>query len=162
MRATPAFAALALLACQPAASPPPGFTDADRQAIEAQHTAWSAAANAGDRAALTALYTEDATVMPPNSPAASGRVGVRQVFDAFPPVGDTKLTSTDVVGTAESAVVRGVYSMNLMLPGATAAVADTGKFIELWRKQADGTWLISWDIWNSDIAAPAPEPAKKP
>jgi ketosteroid isomerase-like protein len=87
---------------------------------------------------------------------ATGRAALQQAFSAFPPVGDVKLTAVDVVGTADHAVIRGVYSLNLMLPGATAAVADTGKFVELWRKQADGKWLISWDIWNSDIPLPAP------
>jgi ketosteroid isomerase-like protein len=47
-----------------------------------------------------------------------------------------------------------------MLPGASAAVADTGKFIEVWLKQADGTWRLAWDIWNSDIPLPPPPPAK--
>jgi uncharacterized protein (TIGR02246 family) len=155
-----AFLALALAACQPAAPPAPGFTQADRDSIEAKRTAWANAVNAGDKAALTALYTEDGTLMPPNAPKATGRIAIRQVFDAFPAVGDAKLTAVDVAGTADMAVVQGAYTMNLMLPGATAAVADTGKFIELWRKQADGSWLISWDIWNSDVALPAPAAAK--
>ena len=151
-----AVAALLALACQPATPAAPAFTDADRQAIEAQRTAWTTAANANDWAAVAALYAEDANALPPNGAVATGRPAIQQMLSAFPPIGDIKLTAVDVIGGTDHAVVRGVYSMNLMLPGATAAVADTGKFIELWRKQADGKWLISWDIWNSDIPLPAP------
>jgi ketosteroid isomerase-like protein len=81
------------------------------------------------------------------------------MLSAFPPIGELKLTSVEVVGASDHAVVRGVYSMTLMPPGATVAIADTGKYVELWRKQQDGRWLISWDIFNSDIPLPAP-PAK--
>ena len=156
-----AFLALALAACQPAAPPVPTFTQADRDSIEARHTAWTTAANAGDKAALAALYTEDAALLPPNLPSISGRAGIRTAFDSFPAIGDAKFRTIDMAGSGDMAVVQGAYTMNVMLPGATAAVADTGKFIELWRKQADGSWLISWDIWNSDVALPAPPPAKK-
>lgn len=154
-------AALLVLGCQPADTLPAvaEFTQADRDAIEAQRDAWEAAANAGNWDSVAALYTEDATALPPNSPMVTGRAGVRQAFAAMPPVGDVKLTTGEVVATAEMAVVRGNYSLNLMLPGANAAIADTGKFVELWRKQSDGRWLLSWDIWNSDIPLPAP-PAK--
>jgi uncharacterized protein (TIGR02246 family) len=156
------FVALALLAlgCQAAArTPAPSFTDADRQAIDAQRAAFAAAANANDMAAAAALYAEDATVLPPNGPAVTGRLAIEQLLRSFPPIGDMKLTPVDLVGAADFAVARGVFSMNMMPPGAPAAIADTGKFIELWRRQPDGRWLIAWDMFNSDIPLPAP-PAK--
>jgi len=31
------------------------------------------------------------------------------------------------------------------------ASADHGKFVEVWRKQADGKWKCAVDIFNSDI-----------
>jgi ketosteroid isomerase-like protein len=43
------------------------------------------------------------------------------------------------------------------------ASADHGKFVEVWRKQADGKWKCAVDIFNSDIPVPAaaPTPNKK-
>jgi ketosteroid isomerase-like protein len=38
---------------------------------------------------------------------------------------------------------------------------DRGKFIEVWKKQADGKWKVVADMFNSDIPLPAPEPPKK-
>ena len=48
--------------------------------------------------------------------------------------------------------------MMLTLPGATEPINDTGKYIEIWRKQADGSWRVIRDIFNSDLPVAAPEP----
>jgi ketosteroid isomerase-like protein len=34
-------------------------------------------------------------------------------------------------------------------------VTDRGKFVEIWKKQADGTWKCVVDMWNSDLPAAA-------
>jgi ketosteroid isomerase-like protein len=35
---------------------------------------------------------------------------------------------------------------------------DSGKYIEIWRKQSDGTWKLVRDIFNSDLPLPTPTP----
>lgn len=154
-----AFSALsalsALLACQPAATPaPPGLSDADRQAIDAGHTAFASTVVAGDYTAVSAMYTEDATLLPPNMPSAVGRIAIKEALGHFPPVGEMKLTTDEIHGTADLAAVRGSYALMFAPPGQPA-FADSGKFVELWRKEADGKWLIVWDIFNSNMAPPA-------
>jgi uncharacterized protein (TIGR02246 family) len=156
MRARLTLALLAAAACQP---PPSVLTDADRAAIDAQRAAFRDAMRAADWATAAGVYTEDATVMPANAPAVAGRANIQQMFQAMPPVGEIVFATREATGTAEVALVRGSFSMTMMLPGATVATADTGKFVELWRKQADGTWLLQWDIWNSDLAPPGAPPA---
>ena len=143
------------LACQQPATPaaPAGLTDADRAAIDSLHTAFSAAAVAGDFAKVASMYTEDASVMGPNAPVATGRAAIQQMLAAFPPLGEMKLITHDVNGTADLAAVRGTYAL-LMAPPGSPAIADTGSYVELWKKQADGTWLIVWDIFNSHKPAP--------
>jgi len=47
----------------------------------------------------------------------------------------------------------GRYGKELHPPGA-GTQADAGKFIEVWSRQPDGSWLISDDIFNSDLPAP--------
>jgi ketosteroid isomerase-like protein len=34
-------------------------------------------------------------------------------------------------------------------------VNDTGKFLEVWKKQADGKWKCVADTYNSDLPVPA-------
>jgi ketosteroid isomerase-like protein len=43
-----------------------------------------------------------------------------------------------------------------MLEGMEQPITDSGKYLVLLSKQADGSWLISAVIWNSDM--PLPEP----
>jgi len=154
MRFQHATLLLALAACAPAAQP--GQTDEDYAAIEAARASFVEAMNAGDMAKAATIYADDAVVMPPNAPGVHGKLAVQELLNAFPPVGDFKLYGMEVKGGAGMVTVRGQYSMNLMLPGAAAAVADSGKYVEVWMKQADGSWKMTWDIWNTDIPAPAP------
>jgi uncharacterized protein (TIGR02246 family) len=144
-----------LLACQQAATPaaPAGLTAADRAAIDSLHLEFAAAAVAADWAKVTSLYTDDASLMAPNSPVANGRAAIQQAFGAFPPLGEMKLLAHDVHGGGDVAAVRGTYTL-LMAPPGSPAIADTGSYVELWRKQADGKWLIVWDIFNSHKPAP--------
>jgi hypothetical protein len=40
--------------------------------------------------------------------------------------------------------------MELNPPGAANPIRDRGKYIEIRRRQEDGSWLISRDIFNSN------------
>ena len=144
-------------ACQPAA--PAGLTDADKAAIDSAGQVFARNAMAGDFAVLTkAHYAEDAIVLPPNMPAATGHAAIEAMFKTFPPITAFELRNEEVEGTGSMAYVRGRYTMTMSPPGA-AAIADTGKYLEIWRKQGDGTWKSVRDMFNSDVALPAPAPA---
>jgi ketosteroid isomerase-like protein len=150
---------LALTSCTPAG---PTFTDADKAAIMEQRAAFTAAVNAADWDKAVAVYTDDAVAMAPNAPTSNGRLSIRDGFASMPPMGDFKTTGEQFLPAGDQAVIRGGYVMNLMPPGAPAAIADTGKFVEVWRRQGDGSWKLAIDIWSSDRPAEAflPPPAK--
>lgn len=140
-----------ILACQPAAAPaaPAGLSAADRQTIDSLHSAFSTTATANDLTAVAAMYADDGSLMAPNMPIATGRIAIKETLGHFPPIGEMKLVTNEAHGTAELATIRGTY-MLLFAPPGGLAFADTGKFVELWRKQPDGKWLIAWGIFNSD------------
>ena len=35
-------------------------------------------------------------------------------------------------------------------------VADHGKYMTVWKKSSDGTWKVAADMFNTNIAPPAP------
>ena len=107
-------------------------------------------------ATVAALYVDDAVLNPPHEPAVKGRPAINAWLEKFPPLTAFKANNVIVEGREDLAYVVGTYTMTIVPPGAPAPVSDSGKYVEVRRKQADGSWLIAVDIFNSDLPAPPP------
>lgn len=145
----------ATVACTP--PPSPGFTDADRAAIKAAGDAMAEMANAGNPAGWETHQAADVMMFPPNAEPLVGRDAVVAALKTFPPMSGVKFVQEEVSGTAEFAYVRGRYEMTMSPPGVPP-IQDRGNYVELWRKMADGRWLISRDMYNSSVPLPTPTP----
>jgi ketosteroid isomerase-like protein len=155
-----ALGATLLLACQQTPVPPAGLSETDKAAIMAQRAAFVQALNAGDAAKAVEIFAPDAVVLMGNAPAIHGMAAITAFYAGLPPLGDFKVYGEEFESGGDLVVIRGAESATHMPPGATVAITDTGKYVEVWKKQADGTWKLLWDIGNSD-RAPAPPPAAK-
>lgn len=160
LRVAPLAFCLVFLAAPPCLAQA-GLAQADVAAIRESTNAFAKAALAKDFATVAGLYTEDAVVNPPMEPAVKGRAAIRAWFEKFPPLTEFKPSIVKVEGRGDLAYVLGNVSMTLLPPGAPAPVKDSGKYVEIRRKQADGKWLIAVDIFNSDAQPAPPLPAKK-
>ena len=130
---------------------PPRVTDKDQAAFRALDESFCKLALAGDFKTLVELfYTEDPLFMAPNAPAARGRAQIEAALRALPPLTAFTLQSDDMDGDYLIAYSRGRYSMTMAPPGAPP-IHDTGKFVVIYRKQDDGSWKVSRDIFNSDL-----------
>lgn len=147
---------VALLGCQPKA--PAGLTDTDQEAIrEATAVAIQMARETTDWVAYTEhYYVPDAVVLPPNAEAVRGRKEIVSFFGTFPPITDMKFDIVEVGGVGDIAYVYGKYSMT-MTPEGEEPVQDIGKYIEVWKRQRDGSWKVALDIFNSDLPLAEPE-----
>lgn len=140
-------------ACAPGA--PPGLTEADRAAIQATTNEALAIAN-GSRdweQYVAVYYAPDAAVLPSNVEVLRGREALVAFFANYPPFEDLQFTEVEVDGAGDLAYVYGTYSLTLTLPGMEPE-PDRGKYIEIWRRQADGSWKVALDIFNSDLPLP--------
>jgi uncharacterized protein (TIGR02246 family) len=135
------------------------ISDADRSAIAAVTQAAMDAFNAADWAAAPTIYTEDAIVMPPNAPLIRGRNAIEAFLAKFPPISNFTIANTEVEGVGDLAYVVGTYSMTITPEGAEP-ITDTGKFLEIRKKQADGSWPLYVDIFNSDLPASTSPPVE--
>jgi uncharacterized protein (TIGR02246 family) len=141
---------MALLALVLAVSFPAVAQTGDlRGEIGKMSKAWEKAYNAGDAAALTALYAKDAMVMAPNGDPASGSSAIKTYFDGDVKAGaKNALTTEDVAGSGDYAVETGKF----VVTTADGKHLDHGKYVTVYKK-ADGGWKIYRDIWNSNMAA---------
>jgi len=149
---------IALSACAPAA-PPPVDTAAEETALKAVTTAWMDAYNAGDVEKIVAMYAEDAVLMPPHAPVATGRAGIR-AFLTTDTAGAKTAGVKLVAGTATAGVAgdTGWESGSYTIADASGATVDSGSYLSVSRK-SNGKWVYIRDTYNSDRPLPAPVPA---
>ena len=129
-----------------------------RQSIEAANGKAMDAFKAGDAVGMAANYADDALVMMPNAPAWKGRAAVEKEMGGMIAGMDFKdptFTTLDVSVAGDLAIETGTYKW-MMGPKGGKLVADSGKYLTVWKKQADGSWKITRDINNSDVPVAAP------
>ena len=148
------------IAC--AGSTPAALSAADVDAIRAASAAYTQAAVAKDWRAWAGFFADDGMFLPPNTPLRTGRSEIEAWGRSFPPMRDLTIEPQEIEGRGDLAYARGRYSLVLTIPNQPEQ-PDTGKYLEIWRKQADGSWKLFRDTFNSDVplAAPAP-PAGQP
>jgi uncharacterized protein (TIGR02246 family) len=153
---------LVATSCGPSATSDSGAADA--AAIRALDEQWSATAAKNDLEGTVAFYADDAVLLPPNALIARDRKSIRDSWAGL--LGPNtavswKVSKVEVAKSGELGYLYGTYSLTIRDPKGGAPVSDTGKLVEIWKKQADGKWKCIVDTYNSDLpAAPAPE-AKK-
>jgi uncharacterized protein (TIGR02246 family) len=150
LRGLAAILGIAMAGCSPSPAPD---TAAVRSAIEAANAKFIDAFKRGDKAALVAAYTEDAMVLMPNAPAWRGRAGVEKGMTEFLSQmtfkdGGTK--TEDVMVAGDLAVETGSYAWTMQAKSG-GEISDKGKYVTVWKRQADGSWKIARDINNSDL-----------
>ena len=153
----------ATLGCAKESSPPQADTQADAAAILAVRDREAALLAAGQTDSLLAtVYSDDITFLPPNEPMVQGREAAKAWAGAML----AQVTMTARYESLQQPVVTGdlavdTYTATLTLtPKAGGApMEEQIKGIHVLKRQADGTWRIVLDTWNTNAPAPPPPPA---
>lgn len=159
-----ALGAAAFLLTSCAAPAPVSDPAADAAAIRALDEQWSVTAGKRDLDGTVAFYADDAVLLPPNAPIATDKKSIRESWaGVLAPGTDVSwtVTKSEVAKSGDLGYVYGAYKLTIQDPKGGAPIHDTGKTLEIWRKQADGKWKCIVDTYNSDVPLPAaPEPKK--
>ena len=156
---TPAFLLASALVVLAGCREAPAADSEARRAIEAAVSRYVAASNEGDAEALSDLYTDDAVLLPPDHAPVHGREAIGEFWRQGTDSGlEVRTLRVEVDGNIGYLV--GQYR----LPETVEEPADSGKYVMCLRRQGDGSWKLSADIWNSSAsekpadgsAAPAP------
>jgi ketosteroid isomerase-like protein len=130
-------------------SVPSVLSEADKTAISKATTEINQAFNATKdyKAYANAYYTEDATVLYPNSDAVIGRDAIIVALSNFGTTMNVYPTIVDINGKDDLAYVYGTVKMET----DAKVELDRGKYLEIWKKQKDGKWQVIYDIYNTSI-----------
>jgi len=145
--------------CQQQPASFPDTRAADEAALRTADIEWSKAAGAKDLDRSISYTADDTVMLAPDAPAASGKEAVRKSWSdmlALPGlVLSWQPTNVEVAKSGEIGYTQGTYEMTVNDAKGNPNT-DRGKYLTIWKKQADGAWKCIVDMFNSDLpAAPA-------
>jgi uncharacterized protein (TIGR02246 family) len=127
------------------------------KAIDKLRDAHIASLNNGDAGGWVDAFTDDGVQMPPHFPANAGRAAIRGWADGF--LGafgvDFAISPREVEVTGPDwAFETGTWEISLAPKGGGEPMQDAGKYVTVYQRQPDNSWLMARDIWNSDNPLP--------
>jgi ketosteroid isomerase-like protein len=123
-----------------------GLTEADKQYILDVTTSVQDNWNEGKREPYLNRFSKEAVYMAPNMEALIGKDAIRDFANAFPDL-KLKFSVLEIMGSAEYAYLRGGY----VLTTRADSLIDKGKFLSIWKKNPENIWLLTHDMFSSDL-----------
>jgi uncharacterized protein (TIGR02246 family) len=132
---------------------------ADEASLKKLDDEWSRAVGSRDVEKTVSYYSDDAVMMPPDIPTLTGKEPIRALWRSMlesPSFsGGWQATKVEVARSGDLAYVSGNYEFKETDAGGRP-ITDKGKYVEVWKKQADGNWKCVADMFNSDLQTAAP------
>jgi uncharacterized protein (TIGR02246 family) len=127
-------------------------SETDVAAVAAASRAWDEAYQAGDATRLADRYDDAAVSMPPGLPSLSTKAAIAADFRSFFESNSARHRTSDADRrvSGDYAVERARYEATVTPKNGGAVIEESGKHIVVYRRQADGSWKVLWEIWNSD------------
>ncbi len=102
---------------------------------------------------VLSCYSDDASVFPSNAPIATGKEAIRalwsQVFETPGFALSWDISKLEVSRAGDLAYAYGTYEQTVNDPEGNP-ITERGKWVGVYKKQADGQWKMVADIGNSD------------
>ena len=143
----------------------PAATDtreADAKAVRDLEAAWNRDAALKDADKWASYFADDAAILMPNEPIINGREKAKDAIKGM--LADPNFAVTFQPTRAEAsmggdlAYTVGTYSMTMTNPADKKPLTDKGKYVTVYKKQADGSWKAVADTFNSDMQMPGSTP----
>jgi uncharacterized protein (TIGR02246 family) len=139
-----------------AASGPSALTPAEEAQIRAADSLFAVGTNTGDADRVAGVYAEDALLMPPNAPPIKGRAAIREFWNGLlqPYAVVITLGTDQIEGRGDLAYVVGHYRFvtTPKAKGTPAMSPEDGKFLEVFKRQPDGSWRYVADMYSPNAA----------
>jgi ketosteroid isomerase-like protein len=150
-----ALSVFALVGCTQAPPPaPPDTREADAKAINDDQTAWNKDFAAKDVEKILGHYADEASLEFPELPILKTKDDMRKALKPF--LDDANFSvafagdKVEVAKSGDLAYVQGHYTLTSTDPKTKKTVTEKGKYVTVYKKQADGSWKAVQDINNED------------
>ena len=136
----------------------------DLAAIEAFNQKYLKAINDGDGAALSALTDDDHIMIAPNRTPVEGKAANdrtnSQGFERFRI--SERWTVLETVIDNTLAYQRGLFTVSAVPKSGGEERTTRGNFLRIYRRQPDGSWRMTRDMFSSDQPQEAPRAVSQP
>jgi uncharacterized protein (TIGR02246 family) len=127
-----------------------GDTMAKKQAFKNLDAAYAKAFNAGDPAKVAALYSKDAIFMMPETPTYKGTKGVIALIQTAIDAGGRDIKFKTIKSGSDGDLAFNIGSVSMSQPSGDGRVNVKGKYLDVYRRQKDGSWKIIATMYNAD------------
>jgi ketosteroid isomerase-like protein len=123
-------------------------------ALLAADAAWMKVYAAKDLEKSVAFFDNEGSMLPSNAPIATGKDALTKLIgSAFATPDYTLSWHANKVGVARSGELgytSGTYDFSIK-DASGKTISDKGKYLTVWKKEADGAWKVLFDTYNSDL-----------
>ena len=106
---------------------------------------------------LLSFYADDACLLPTAEPIVKSKESIRAEWTHILTIPNfenkSTLTKIEISDGGDMAYTMGYYRAVMMGEDGNLT-QEPGKWVSIWKKQADGQWRIVVDIYNTDIPPP--------
>ena len=123
-----------------------------REKIDAVNKKFVEAFNRGDISSAIEVYTENATILPPNAEVMKGKEAIQAFWQGALEMGvkEAALETVELTPMGDEAACEvGKYILKIQPEGAEE-FTDIGKYLMVWKLE-DGSWKWDTDAWNSSL-----------
>jgi uncharacterized protein (TIGR02246 family) len=133
--------------------------EADVEAIKNLRKQYMVSQDAGNAEGCVSYWSEDGVLMPPNEPSVIGKEALLSWYqNAFKHVQiDFTISFEQIEVAGDWGFVRGGYEGTLIPKPDGEPIPDNGKYLEILKRQPDGSWKWACHMWSSDIPLPPPQ-----
>jgi uncharacterized protein (TIGR02246 family) len=159
-----ALLAMTVGGCEKAAKPQDSASI--KAAIAADEKAWQEDLKAHDLEKLAGHYADDAVFASSAGPAANGSTEIRRFFANGLTDKNFQVTfasdKMDVAASGDLAYSRGHFSEQYTDPKTGQVMTQSGTYLEVYKKQDDGSWKLVEDVAVGDPSTVKAVPPAKP
>ena len=130
----------------------PDGADIDRTEVTRTTAELLAAVNTSNADRCSAVWAADGVLMPPHHPSVQGHEAIVQYFRSLFSRSKFRFafTSSHVHLAGDTALERVTYIATIWPGDDAPPIEDVGKGLHVYRRQPNGSWKLTYDIWNSD------------